>query len=110
MATPISRRESAIFKALGAPQRLQVMQLLLASDHELCSTELAQRVGIPLYTMSRHLKIIRAAGLVEERREGRHVYYTPHRRDEIFLRAIHQAVTALNSELIAPRAEASRDR
>ena len=96
MVTSNIPRGSIVFKVLGAPQRLQVMQLLLGSDRALCGSELAQQMGLPLYAVSRHLKLIHAAGLVAERREGRRIYYSPQQhRDAVFLRAIHAAVTAL---------------
>jgi len=88
--------ESTIFKALGAPHRLEAVRLLLASDRPLCSSDLARLLGVPLYTMSRHLHILRAGGLIEERRQGRHVYYSIASHNGAFRHAIYQAIAALH--------------
>lgn len=100
MVTPTLRHESFVFKTLAAPSRLRALRVLLTSDRALCSSELADRLGLPRYAVSKHLKQIHAAGLVIERREGRHVYYTACHQDGAFLRAIHGAIAALEQPLV----------
>ncbi|WP_103030468.1 ArsR/SmtB family transcription factor [Salinibacter altiplanensis] len=81
---------SEAFKALGNPHRLALMQRLLAcslpcskadrpEDCEMDPTwssfgELAEMLDVGKATVSRHLKELRRAGLVERTREGRRVY------------------------------------
>ena len=67
------RSVSRLFKALGDETRLRVVALL--SHGELCVCHLQEALGLSQSNVSRHLGILRAAGIVEDRREGTWVYY-----------------------------------
>jgi DNA-binding transcriptional ArsR family regulator len=56
------------FGALSDPTRLGVVTLL--REEPLCASELADRLSMSRPAMSRHLKVLRAAGLVEEESLG----------------------------------------
>lgn len=56
------------FKALGEPTRLKIVRLL--ATKELCVCELEEIMQISQPRISQHLKILKQAGLVTERREG----------------------------------------
>ena len=60
-------------KALADPTRLQILQAL--GEGELCVGELVGRVGGTQANVSKHLAVLRGAGLVRPRREGMNVYY-----------------------------------
>ncbi len=62
------------FKALGDPVRLRLFQLLAGCD-ELCVCHLTEALDLPQSTVSRHLGVLRHAGLVQTRREGKWMYY-----------------------------------
>jgi len=66
--------EAAIFKVLSDPTRLR-LAVLLSLRAETCVCELAQAIGAADFNISRHLSIMRAAGLVEARREGTWMFY-----------------------------------
>ena len=66
---PISR----LFRALGDETRLRIVALL--SHGELCVCHLQEALGLSQPNISRQLGILRAAGIVEDRREGSWVYY-----------------------------------
>jgi len=66
--------EAAVFKVLSDPTRLR-LSVLLSLRAEICVCELAQAIGVPDFKISRHLSIMRAAGLVEARREGTWMFY-----------------------------------
>ena len=61
-------------KALAEPTRLRMLRLLCERP-ELCSCELADSLVEPQADISRHAKILKAAGLLTERKDGRWVYY-----------------------------------
>lgn len=61
-------------KALSDPARVRVLVLLLQQG-ELCVCELVDAMEMSQSTLSSHLQIIRQAGLVTTRREGKWVYY-----------------------------------
>lgn len=66
--------EASILKVLSEPIRLR-LAVLLAVEGEVCVCRLAAAVDAPEYKVSRHLGIMRAAGLVEVRRKGTWMYY-----------------------------------
>jgi ArsR family transcriptional regulator len=66
---PLSR----VFKALGDETRLRVVALL--SHGELCVCHIEAALGLSQANASRQLSVLRAAGVVEPRREGNWVYY-----------------------------------
>lgn len=61
-----------IFRALGDPTRLRIVHLLRAM--ELAVGEIAQVVGQSQPRVSRHVRILAEAGLVERRKEGNWVF------------------------------------
>lgn len=66
--------EVNILRVLSEPIRLR-LATLLASEGEVCVCRLAEALKEPQYKVSRHLGIMRSAGLVEARREGTWMYY-----------------------------------
>jgi DNA-binding transcriptional ArsR family regulator len=65
--------ETEIFKALADPTRRAVFERLAAG--EMNATALREGLPISQPALSQHLSVLREAGLVAERREGRHVNY-----------------------------------
>jgi ArsR family transcriptional regulator len=70
LATPTIQ---AGFHALSDPWRLQIIELL--RSQELCVCELMEKLEISQSKLSFHLKILKEAGLVQTRQEGRWIYY-----------------------------------
>ena len=65
--------DAAVFRALADPTRRQILQELKAG--ELAAGEIAGRFPISGPSISRHLAILKAAGLVHERRHGNRILY-----------------------------------
>jgi len=63
-----------VFKALGDPVRLRLFYLLCLQA-ELCVCHLTDALDLPQSTVSRHLGVLRHAGLVETRRDGKWMHY-----------------------------------
>lgn len=66
-------REGQIFKALAHDVRLRIMSLL--AQRRLCVCHLEAALGLSQVTVSRHLAMLRGAGLVESQRDGLWVHY-----------------------------------
>ena len=64
-------------KALADLTRLRIMNLLLSSE-ELCVCEFTYVLELDQPKISRHLSLLRKAGLVQDRRAGQWVYYRVH--------------------------------
>jgi DNA-binding transcriptional ArsR family regulator len=62
-----------VFQALAESRRRQILRLL--RDRELSVGEVASRFDVTQPAISQHLKVLKGAGLVTERRDGtRHIY------------------------------------
>lgn len=65
----------AVFQALADPTRLRILRLLADSGEEVCLCELVDSLLETQYNLSRHLKVLRQAGLVDAKKDGRWVYH-----------------------------------
>lgn len=64
---------AGIAKALAHPSRLLILEAL--EDREVCVCDLTNLVGADQSTVSKHLAVLKQAGLVEDRKDGAMVYY-----------------------------------
>ena len=64
-----------IFQALADPTRIRIVRLLAETDEEACVCELVDSLLEPQYKLSRHIKVLRQAGLLSAAKEGRWVYH-----------------------------------
>jgi len=62
-----------IGKGVSSPQRLEILDLLCQGEKAV--ETLAAQAGLSIKNASAHLRVLRAARLVETRKEGRHVHY-----------------------------------
>lgn len=65
-----------LFRALGDAERRQIL-LILGDGRKISVGELASSTDLSRPAVSHHLKILKQAGLLHERREGVRRYYTP---------------------------------
>ena len=68
------------FKALADESRLRIMLALV--DRELCVCQMVNLLGLAPPTVSRHLQVMKDAGLLEGNKRGRWVYYRFRERPE----------------------------
>ncbi len=83
-------------RALGDPQRLNLVRVLMRSD--LCVGALARRLRMSEPALSQHLKLLREAGMVQGEKRG---YWTHYRLDREALRGMARELAEL-SELLQP--------
>jgi DNA-binding transcriptional ArsR family regulator len=65
--------KAEILKALGHPTRLAIVEML--GGGERCVCEINERIQADHSTVSRHLSILKKAGVLSDRKEGLKVYY-----------------------------------
>jgi ArsR family transcriptional regulator len=65
-----------LFKALGDPARVKILNLLATSDEPVCVCELTEPLGLTQPTVSHHLKKLTEAGLLSREQRGVWAYYT----------------------------------
>ncbi|MBN1130055.1 MAG: winged helix-turn-helix transcriptional regulator [Chitinispirillaceae bacterium] len=63
----------AITKALSDPHRVRALFAL--RDGELCACQIIELLGLAPSTVSKHMSVLKQAGLVENRKEERWMYY-----------------------------------
>jgi DNA-binding transcriptional ArsR family regulator len=71
-----AERMAAVFKVLADPSRCRMVAALIEAG-DICVCDLAATVGMSESSVSHHLRVLRASGLVRARRDGRMVYYSP---------------------------------
>jgi len=64
---------AAVAKALGHGRRLEILELLAQGERSV--EALAERVGLSVANASQHLRLMRGAGLLASRRDGKRILY-----------------------------------
>jgi DNA-binding transcriptional ArsR family regulator len=65
---------ASLFRLLGDPTRTRILYTLVDTD-ELPVCDIAEAIGAGESTVSHALRLLRTAGVVRNRRNGRHVHY-----------------------------------
>lgn len=65
-----------LFKALGDPARVRIVNLLATQDEPVCVCDLTGPLGLTQPTVSHHLKKLTEAGLLAREQRGVWAYYT----------------------------------
>lgn len=69
----IIEAKANIFKALGHPSRLAMVEKL--AEGECCVCMLVELVGADFSTVSKHLAVLKDAGVVADEKRGQNVFY-----------------------------------
>jgi ArsR family transcriptional regulator len=86
LSRPISELKADLFKALGHPARVRVLELLSEGDHSV--SEMQPLVGLEPSHLSQQLAVLRRAGVVTSRKEGAVVVYSLQDPETIELLAV----------------------
>ncbi len=93
-------------RALANLRRLELLRILFKSP-SMSVSEVARELEWPESTASKHLRLLNSRGLIQAKRTGRRVLYSPHPNPHIsdsteLLEALHTAVitTGLSDEVI----------
>lgn len=96
---------SRLLRAVADETRLRIVAML--SLGELCVCHIEAALDLPQPNVSRHLGILRAAGVVEPRRDGTWVYYSLAKQEHAEVQAVLDELVrgfvgrrALRSELV----------
>lgn len=74
LSAPVSELKAEMFKALGHPARIRVLEVLSDGEHSV--GDMQPLVGIESSHLSQQLGVLRRAGLVVTRKEGASVIYS----------------------------------
>jgi DNA-binding transcriptional ArsR family regulator len=65
---------AAIIKAMAHPTRLYIVDMLAQKSR--CVAELTEMVGADMSTVSKHLTVLKTAGIIDDEKRGAHVLYS----------------------------------
>lgn len=65
--------KAAIFKALAHPSRVYIVEAL--AKGEKCVCEFVEEIKADISTISKHLTVLKQAGIIESEKRGKWVYY-----------------------------------
>jgi len=89
-------RTARLFHALSDETRLRILALL--RDGERCVCDLSEALEAQQSRLSFHLRTLKEAGLVSDRRQGRWIYYG---LKPTALNEMHSALQSLRDEVLA---------
>lgn len=87
-----------LFKALGDETRLEVVRML--AGKELCVCDILDAFNISQPAISHHLRVLKQAGLLQDTREGKWVFYRLN--PEVFA-TVEQYLGVINTKQIVRR-------
>ena len=95
----ISENIAASFEAIASPQRMAI--LLAIGQAEACVCHLEAALGWRQAYISQHLMVLRKADILEDRREGRYVYYRLKNPSYLDLIQAAANVCGLSTEIVS---------
>lgn len=94
-------RSAELFHALSDEARLEIIQILLDGEH--CVCDLQSHLDVAQSRLSYHLKVLKDAGVVTDRREGRWSYYTLNREAFVETERLLAALRPASGRRLAAR-------
>ncbi|VAW22965.1 hypothetical protein MNBD_BACTEROID01-2372 [hydrothermal vent metagenome] len=88
---------TGLFKALSDETRLRILHILMVAEKELCACEFTDVLEVTTYNISKHIKILKNANLIAERKEGRWVYYSIKTNKANFHNYIQKAILEMEN-------------
>ena len=81
-----------ILKAISDPKRLRIVDML--SCGELCACKILEAFHITQPTLSHDMRVLIEAGIVNDRREGKNIFYSiDQERFAVFQNTLHEIAT-----------------
>jgi ArsR family transcriptional regulator len=71
-----ARATAELFKALGDPARVRILNAIARSAEPVCACEFNEALGLAQPTVSHHLKRLTEAGLLEREQRGKWAYFS----------------------------------
>lgn len=106
----LMERYATVFKALSDMTRLRIMWLLISIDSKISVSEIIDVLGESQYNVSKHLKVLKNAGLVYEKKEGKWALYHYHPGIDMFDKAIRGAIVTIPNDILDKETERCRKR
>lgn len=75
--------QSTTFKAIADDTRLRIMNLFVTSRKTLCVCEIVDALRLPQYQISKHLAVLKHAGLIDVKKDGTWGYHFLNRETQL---------------------------
>ena len=108
MKGDMEQRIDGMFAAIGDLTRLRILHLLI--HKELCVAGLVYSMEAPQPKVSQHLRVLRTSGLVQERRDGKWVFYSLAKASSRFHKNILRCLNDCHKEVRVLRGDCERMR
>lgn len=74
MNDQMQNKKAAILKGLAHPVRLGIVEVL--GDGEMCVCDIAEKFTLDRTSISKHLALMKNLDILDDRRDGLHIYYS----------------------------------
>ncbi len=88
-----------IFKSLSDETRLRIFNLLIEAEW-LYVCEIVDSLEVPFYKISRHLKELENAGLLEQERKGKFIKYFLKDKESDFTKKLIESIKDIDNEIL----------
>ena len=88
-----------LFKALSCKNRIRILRILAEAKKGLCICELMTILGMKQYNISKHIRELKMAGFLKEKRSGKFVFYSVGKPGDQSTKYVLKAVGALEKNL-----------
>ncbi|MEO0087165.1 MAG: metalloregulator ArsR/SmtB family transcription factor [candidate division WOR-3 bacterium] len=96
---------TAIFKILSVITRLKITWILKKAGKPLCVCEIMDVLKEPHYNVSRHLKELKNVHLVEEKKEGKWVFYSLTKEKDPFIKTLLKTIERIPKKFFTEEEE-----
>lgn len=103
----IYKDTAKILKVISEPKRLKIVDML--SCGELCACKILEEFHITQPTLSHDMKLIVDAGIVNDRREGKNIYYSLNNEKIANLQETLANIFTLNTDCICHKGDCNCD-
>jgi ArsR family transcriptional regulator, arsenate/arsenite/antimonite-responsive transcriptional repressor len=76
LSTEEAEATAELFKSLGDPARVRIVNLLATTSEPVCVCELVEPLGVSQPTVSHHLKKLVDVGLLDREQRGKWAYFS----------------------------------
>ena len=98
MDSQIYKMKAQVAKALAHESRLMIIDAL--KDKDMCVLDLTQLIGADQSTVSKHLSVLKNAGILEDRKDSNRVFY--HLKTPCVINFFECAMEVIRSKAILP--------
>ena len=98
MDPQIYKMKAQVAKALAHESRLMIIDAL--KDKDMCVLDLTQLIGADQSTVSKHLSVLKNAGILEDRKDSNRVFY--HLKTPCVINFFECAMEVIRSKAILP--------